>query len=215
MHTDIYKIALPFEEDWDPSTTCDALFLFAFMLAEALETAIGQHAEAQSQRRAERESSSDVCVERGSDRCSGAKPAAVGEGRDVYAMLRRRYLEDYATASCLSLGIHDTCGRAAAAKGSDSDKLPREKFKNRVTKYINSFMKLLATIVPSDAFPHHQYWALRTKTMDYIEEIFSHFAPLISRNYDEANRNSGHNDDTAGAVQLMELWIRCYVENRK
>lgn len=143
---DLYKIPLPFDNRWHARTTTAAVFVFARMLIDSCERRLAAAANKQ---------------------CDNLVDETLK--RDMYGMMKRRYVEDYLVTNCTDY----TLGIDIDIINSD-DSLLRTLL-NRSEKFADGFMRVQSRILNSSDFPSHRDWALRTKVLDYVEELFFNF----------------------------------------
>ena len=91
-----------------------------------------------------------------------------GSSSILVEMLKRRYIEDYLVTDCNSTEV-------IAVYEIPSATFPNQKFEDRAHRYVEAFMRIFKNIKSSERYKGHQYYALRTKVMDFIEELFFHF----------------------------------------
>lgn len=165
----MYEIPLPFESDWDFGTTLGAVFLFSAALVADLEETIAKMS----------------IINSTLDQCD--MNTSVDDGSGLYSMLQRRYIEDYLAISCSDLSVRHFI------ETIDADRYANSKFKERAKAYTRGFFNIREEVPPSNAFDAHQNWAMRSKALDYIEEIFFNFAsrsPFDVSNTQVANKKS-------------------------
>lgn len=152
LTSDVYDIPLPFESHWGTEETRGAVFLFAAALTDSVETALQERCRG----------SADTCLD---DEAGGI--------HSMYGMMKRRYIEDFLVTNCSGTRLSDTMG---AIDLGFPLQLQR-KFSERALMFTEGFMKLHDTILPSEGVHiKHRLWAVRTKALDFIEELFFNFA---------------------------------------
>ena len=149
---DMYDIPLPFESLWSAEMTRRAVFLFATMLVDSLEAALQARCFGFAE-------STDKWID-----------TRIIGNHSMFEMMKKRYLEDYLVTNCSATSSRNKLGTL------ELDVVLERKFSERALMFTSGFMKLHDTILPSDGDSMHRLWAVRTKALDYIEELFFNFA---------------------------------------
>lgn len=114
-------------------------------------------------------------------------------------------------------------------------------FRRRATEFVAVFVKALETMptpthsaaaaAADSASAQHDYvssyaddasqWAIRTKALDYIEELFLNFVPALEVEECPGRKASGGDGSNTGStprkdavVEALMVWLRCYIPHR-
>ncbi len=145
-------IPLPFESVWNSETTRKALYTFISQLFWYAEDML------------HRMENQNRCIAPG--KCSfDDRPAST-----VYDMIKKRYLEDYLVSKC---DEKRTSMEESVINFMSPEIL--QKYNDRIEEIINSFEQLYSVIPHSDSNVKHRSYIVRTKILDYAEDLFTYF----------------------------------------